>query len=93
MGKDIFIEFLKSLCLKDYLLFIITLLLISLTILLYLDLLITALVVFYISGSFATLYGFSKEGDLERIDDASDVFMIFIFCLFSWFGFFGVLFA
>ncbi len=89
MGKDIFIDFLKNISLKQIIVFILILLTISTAPLIILKFFITFWFVFYLIGSLLTFYFFIDE--FKRENNVEDFLFLIIFCLLSWVGFILIL--
>jgi hypothetical protein len=85
MGKDIFIDFLKNISLKQIIVFILMLLLFSTITLIILKFFITFWVVFYLIGSLLAFYCFIDE--FKIVNNVEDFLLLIILCLLSWFGF------
>jgi len=89
MGKDIFIDFLKNISLKQIIVFILILLTISTAPLIILKFFITFWFVFYLIGSLLAFYCFIDE--FKRENNVEDFLFLIIFCLLSWVGFILIL--
>jgi len=85
MGKDIFIEFFKTVKLKQVLAFISTLLFVSIIPLIILQYFITLSIVIYFIGFLLNLYFLIDEFDNE---ESMTIMTIVLFCFLSWIGFF-----
>ena len=89
MGKDIFIDVLKNISLKQIIVFILMLLLFSTITLIILKFFITFWFVFYLIGSLLAFYCFIDE--FKRENNVEDFLFLIIFCLLSWVGFILIL--
>ena len=85
MGKDIFIDFLKNISLKQIIAFVLILLTISTAPLIILKFFITFWFVFYLIGSLLTFYFFIDEFKREN-NDFEDFFLMILLCSISWIG-------
>jgi hypothetical protein len=89
MGKDIFIDVLKNISLKQIIVFILMLLLFSTITLIILKFFITFWFVFYLIGSLLAFYCLIDE--FKRENNVEDFLFLIIFCLLSWVGFILIL--
>jgi len=89
MGKDIFIDVLKNISLKQIIVFILMLLLFSTITLIILKFFITFWFVFYLIGSLLAFYCFIDEFKIEN--NVEDFLLLIILCLLSWVGFILIL--
>jgi hypothetical protein len=89
MGKDIFIDFLKNISLKQIIVFILILLTISTAPLIILKFFITFWVVFYLIGSLLAFYCFIDEFRNPN-NPIKYFFMMILICSISWIGFIGI---